>query len=105
LYIEGDFIQTIEGSDKSVNSLYAKILKDKRHTQIMKVGEGYTVERQFENWSMSGLSLSYEELQVIDGFKSYDRSILFSPSNASTVHPAIKIMEAITPIVNEFKGI
>jgi len=102
LYVEGDFIQTIEGPENAVKSLYTKILVDKRHTRIMKVSEGFTENRQFEEWVMSGISLNYLDLSSIAGLEDYDRDRLFKKYDTNEHHPALKVMEAITPIVDKF---
>jgi len=105
LYVEGDFIQTIEGKFEKVLNLYSKILKDKRHSNPIKVADGHTEERQFKEWSMSGVSLSYKKICEIDGFKSYNREVIFNTGESEEKHPAVKIMNAITPRLNSYSRI
>lgn len=53
LYHNDEFLQIIEGEEKDVKELFEHIKKDKRHTNVMILEEGYTTERLFTNWSMA----------------------------------------------------
>ncbi|MBK0382537.1 BLUF domain-containing protein [Pedobacter sp. SD-b] len=53
LFIEGTFIQYIEGNEKDVKDLYQSIVKDKRLATIKIISEGKSEKRIFDNWDMA----------------------------------------------------
>lgn len=52
LYHNQKFVQLIEGKEISVLSLYANILEDKRHRDIVMLNSAICKHRIFNNWSM-----------------------------------------------------
>jgi len=46
------FLQAIEGPADAVNRLYARILRDPRHTRVMLLGYRPIPHRRFSTWSM-----------------------------------------------------
>jgi hypothetical protein len=52
LYHEGSFIQILEGPQQVVQSLYAKIAEDPRHTNAMLLFKFEAPERSFDRWTM-----------------------------------------------------
>lgn len=69
LFLKGKFIQFLEGEEKEVKSLYAKIYQDKRHTSVVLLKEGIMDELLFTNWSMAYSSLTHNELASDEGFE------------------------------------
>jgi len=61
LYANGIFYQELEGETQTVDSLYEKISKDKRHDRVCKVKEEYEIDRQYEKWSMRTVNLQHME--------------------------------------------
>lgn len=59
LMVSGNlFFQVIEGPGPRVDELFASILEDDRHTQILRLGEEREVsERLFPDWAMKVVSL------------------------------------------------
>ncbi len=72
LYLEGKFIQVLEGRKDAVLSLFDKIKKDLRHERIRTIIEGMPDKRVFKNWSMGFKKTSYSEFTKITGFKDID---------------------------------
>ncbi len=56
LYYGDEFIQLIEGDQKTVQDLYQRIIKDQRHTDIIFLGENQITERTFSDWNMAYLN-------------------------------------------------
>ncbi len=54
-YNEQYFIQTLEGSRKSVNLIFNKIQNDSRHKEIELIDVRQVAKREFEGWSMAYL--------------------------------------------------
>ncbi len=69
LYLEGKFIQFLEGEEKNVKTLYAKINQDKRHKGVVLLKEGLIDKQLFTNWSMAFSSVTPEELAGEEGFE------------------------------------
>ena len=70
LYIDGDFLQVIEGQKEVITTLFEKIKKDTRHKGIITVFNDQLVERQFPDWSMGFGYSDFERLRKISGFET-----------------------------------
>ena len=71
LYSEGAFFQVLEGVPEAVESLYAKIERDKRHEQVTKIVTEAIPNRSFANWSMGFSQMSRKELALISGTNDF----------------------------------
>jgi blue light- and temperature-responsive anti-repressor len=47
------FAQVLEGSRSAVESIYAKICEDPRHSQILLLESARAADRDFRNWTMA----------------------------------------------------
>ena len=47
-----NFLQAIEGKREPVNQLFAKLMRDTRHANIVLLSYGEIESRQFAQWSM-----------------------------------------------------
>ena len=72
LYLEGKFIQVLEGRKNEVTKRYDKIRNDQRHKRVTTVVEGNSPSRVFVNWSMGFKTLSNVEFEKVTGFKDID---------------------------------
>jgi hypothetical protein len=52
LYSDGRYVQVLEGPQDEVQAVYARILRDPRHTQVVTVSEGIGPARRFPSWHM-----------------------------------------------------
>lgn len=77
LYIDGDFIQIIEGNDFEVNNLYSNIQFDKRHKNIICVSDEKITKRQFPDWSMGFNATSYNILNRNSSYADLNSEALF----------------------------
>lgn len=82
IYIEGNFIEALEGEETLVKSLFDEIRKDSRHHDLTILfeetfDEGHAV-RSFPEWSMS--LRNFHELQVanISGLNTFVQHIAYS---------------------------
>jgi hypothetical protein len=77
IYHNGEFIQILEGEEKAVKALYAKISKDPRHHNVTILMDGKTDKRVFQDWSMAYYRMDNNKLQEIgeqlfvDNLKSF----------------------------------
>ena len=58
LYNFGSFAQVLEGPLQSVESVFEKIQRDERHSEVTVVQSGMVEQRQFPDWSMAFASNS-----------------------------------------------
>lgn len=52
IYSEGVFLQIIEGTNAAIDSLYAKISRDPRHSELDLLTRTVSATRMFSKWSM-----------------------------------------------------
>ena len=51
------FMQVLEGGRSEVNNLYARVVRDARHTDVTLLDYAEITERQFTNWRMGRVDL------------------------------------------------
>jgi len=72
LYLNGKFIQVLEGDQNDVEELYQTISADAHHKRVTLIVEGTSPERIFRNWSMGFKSLSEQEFCQLNSFTNID---------------------------------
>lgn len=84
LFLNGLFIQVLEGGNTAVDALFNKIRFDNRHKNVLKLYEEEIEERIFDFWSMAYAKSTKEELnefgyftldeikEIIEGVASYE---------------------------------
>lgn len=72
LYIQGKFIQVLEGPQQEVTSLFDLIARDSRHQRVTVVLEGDSEHRHFKDWSMGFRRLTPHEARQLGGFEDID---------------------------------
>ncbi|GAA3556148.1 hypothetical protein GCM10022197_09130 [Microlunatus spumicola] len=60
LYRDSRFLQLLEGDERVVRDLYARIAGDARHREVRTVGERRRLLRQFPTWTMAFRDLAEE---------------------------------------------
>jgi hypothetical protein len=60
LYRDSRFLQLLEGDERVVRDLYARITTDPRHQRVRTVGERRRLLRQFPTWTMAFRDLASE---------------------------------------------
>ena len=71
LYVEGHFMQLLEGSRKAINELMVRIAKDRRHQQVKVLEEGLVAGRQFDDWSMAFLDFESPQVRNLPGYSTF----------------------------------
>jgi len=71
LYGNDTFVQTLEGDEKTVESLYHKIESDPRHSHIRILQRKTIGDRQYSDWSMGFRRISEKELEKIEGLSDF----------------------------------
>ena len=86
------FIQVLEGEPASVNSTFARILKDPRHANLSIVSKAMVPARLFGNWSMGFASRS-PKTERLFGTHWYNKGL--NPG-AMTESDILSLMRALT---------
>lgn len=97
LYRDGDFIQLLEGEKDAVETLFATISTDPRHSQTMVLLEEPTDQRLFDDWSMGFRDLSDPDVQATSGFSQYMNTRLVADSFADDPSGCLELMALFRP--------
>lgn len=62
LHEDGAFLQLLEGGERDVNELYARIRTDPRHSEVQTVWVSAGAQRHFSSWSMAFADLDHSAL-------------------------------------------
>ncbi len=71
LYSGGHFVQTLEGSPEKVDAVFARIVEDTKHRDVIIALREEVDARNFPDWSMGFESLSADEASLLPGFSDY----------------------------------
>ena len=71
LHTEGSYFQVLEGDVDAIDSLYAKIAHDKRHTSVVLIVREPIASRSFTDWSMGFASVTSRDVAEIIGANDF----------------------------------
>lgn len=71
LYSDGNIMQTLEGPDDVVETIFRTIEADPRHHDIIVILREPTERRAFPDWSMGFRRLSGEHLETLPGYDDF----------------------------------
>jgi len=94
LYIDGHFIQFLEGEKEIISSLYRKIMIDRRHYGVKTLSEGAATYRLFPNWVMGFRTLNEQDVRdmaEMNGQKEFSIEKLLDNADP---HIAIELMKS-----------
>ena len=83
VYVDGQFLQVLEGEQEVVAALLEKISKDRRHKDVKVVYKTGIERRTFNAWQMAYVSPSPKELATWAGL-----------SNTTTLEATLKTLES-----------
>ena len=69
LYLDGAFLQVLEGPNDAVEEIYARIRRDKRHWDCQTLLNSGNAPRAFANWSMGFRELKPGETDTDQAFR------------------------------------
>lgn len=81
----GVFLQVLEGGRVAVNTLYGKVLRDPRHTDVTLLVYEEILERRFAGWRMGRVDLEKVNTAVVLKYSELPRLDPFSISGAVAV--------------------
>ncbi|MGY6561105.1 MAG: BLUF domain-containing protein [Luteibaculaceae bacterium] len=93
LYLDGKFLQVLEGERSAVLGLYDKIVRDRRHAEVVKITEGPLVNRNFPNWCMGFRTLTdqdVKEFQRLNNLPNLTVTDILKEGN----HIAVEVMKS-----------
>jgi len=91
IYIDGKFVQILEGSKEQVKSLFENISTDRRHHKVSRILEGSIEERNFPNFSMGFETIDTETFTKLSGFKDIEEFFDY-PNVQHWNHPAMNFL-------------
>jgi hypothetical protein len=71
LYVEGNFMQAIEGAHDRMRDLYQRLERDPRHRDVTKLVDEPLAHRQFAQWSMALRQVSLASIRKLEGFSDF----------------------------------
>lgn len=90
IYGEGVFIQVIEGEEEPLNETYKKIIKDRRHKDLMRLAGGILHKRNFADWTMGFRTVNAEVLTMLEGYIDPRNKKFLETNNP---HAAISVLK------------
>ncbi|MEV8336938.1 BLUF domain-containing protein [Leucobacter sp. NPDC077196] len=84
LYKNDQFIQFLEGPPDAVGELTERIRRDARHTNVRILIDEFTLERQFDDWTMGYQPLKHQSSTVLPGFRDSFADIADAPDALTT---------------------
>ncbi|WP_276167600.1 BLUF domain-containing protein [Zobellia alginiliquefaciens] len=88
LFFKGRFIQYIEGDETKIISLFERIKKDDRHTEVRLLSGNKIHNREFKDWQMAfehlkseNSNLQYLKLLVSTFFENPENSLSPNPTS------------------------
>lgn len=71
LYVEGAFMQALEGAEAMIDATMARIQRDPRHAGITTLADHPVEAREFGDWAMALAELTRAEAQNISGMSDF----------------------------------
>ncbi len=71
LYIDGSFLQVLEGAPDQVEALFDRISGDPRHSTVVRIISEPIAKRTFSDWSMGFAEVSADDLNEVDGLNDF----------------------------------
>lgn len=88
VFLQGKFIQLLEGAKEDIYSLLEVIRMDERHKKLTVLLEGEMETRNFPGWSMGFKTINPEEFENLSGYT--DPDMFFNMSHIhNDSHPAM----------------
>jgi len=99
VYGDGQFMQIIEGDESVLAVLYAKLLQDPRHINVVKLADKQIAQRSFQDWSMGFQVISAEAFSELAGYVEPEKMDLQAPSLSAADALLLQMMKSfvLTP--------
>ena len=99
VYGDGQFMQIIEGNESVLAALYAKLLQDPRHINVVKLADKQIAQRSFQDWSMGFQVISAEAFNELVGYVEPEKMDLQAPGLSAADALLLQMMKSfvLTP--------
>jgi Sensors of blue-light using FAD len=71
LHSDGSYFQVLEGDAEAIDSLYAKIVRDERHKNVVLIVREPIARRSFADWSMGFASVTSKDVAEFSGANDF----------------------------------
>lgn len=82
LYSQGHIVQLLEGSEANLQAVFARIVQDPRHSEIIKLADGAATQRLFTQWSMGFRTLNPTDFKQLTGYINPDQKDYLGTSSS-----------------------
>ncbi len=93
LYMDGKFMQALEGEQETVLALYRRIAMDDRHTKVTTLIKFAIPARSFPEWSMGFANIDKIEAENRAGFSPFLLPSFEDRSYFDTPHQAVRLLQ------------
>jgi hypothetical protein len=93
-FSRGNFVQVLEGPEESLENVWSRISKDKRHHTVVVVEEGSIDSRMFGSWSMGFKNIDAKELKQFEGFSDLGSDKFWKEVNPRSVGSALELAKS-----------
>lgn len=100
VYSKGQFMQVIEGEQQALADLYARLLRDPRHTQLVKYADKAIAERSFSEWTMAFQPVTEAQFAGLMGYVPAEDFASTAPSLGQADNLLLRLMKELvaTPL-------
>lgn len=89
IYRQNTFIQLLEGDEKTVKEVYAKIVKDRRHSDVKVLIESKSSMRIVPQFSMNYVESLSEDASIHSLFEVFEQMVSESPKDKNLIMPLL----------------
>lgn len=97
LYSDGRYVQVLEGPEEAVRTLYARIRRDPRHTQVVTVREGFGPVRRFPHWRMAAGSVAVPAVARLLGAALAEETFHGVPIDGPLLQTLLEAFGVVSP--------
>lgn len=95
---EGQFVQVLEGAEKAVHVLFAKIQRDSRHHQVQALSNYATATRWFADWRMALVPANAPDFYWLLGYLEAKGHNLVRPQMPITSPLLVTLLEEFSNV-------
>ena len=91
LYVNGSFIQVLEGPRGDVEEIYDAIVKDDRNTGNIVIANTEIPQRDFPTWSMGFKQITKQDAELVDGATDFVHRA-YTPEQLASMPTVVKLL-------------
>jgi hypothetical protein len=71
LYLNGSFMQVLEGEESAIDETYSRVRQDPRHIGVLQIDRARTKARSFDQWSMGFKHLKASDVDELPAYTPF----------------------------------